>query len=163
MRCGMSPTIVPQAGRAAIAFMPQPSAPTHRRAALLILRCNNWRFDIGAGRGNIKRRWQRGRMYAARRIGSGLGKFRGLIFFELLHLITGRMRQRFLVIEHRAEITHIKPAAARFAFPKMLSLGQWWSTDTLAHDHPARDRLRHARDLGHFLPSPDLIGISILS
>jgi len=37
-------------------------------------------------------------------------------FFELLHLIAGRMRQR-------AEITHIKPAAARFAFVKVFNGG----------------------------------------
>jgi hypothetical protein len=93
---------------------------------------------------------------------SGLGK-PGPDFFELLHLIAGRMRQRFLVVEHRAEITHIEPTAARFAFPKMLGLGQWRSTDTLAHDLPAWDRPCHARDLSHFLPSPVLIGISIWS
>ncbi len=35
------------------------------------------------------------------------------------------MRQRSLMIEHRAEIAHIKPAAARFTFPEMFSLAQW--------------------------------------
>jgi hypothetical protein len=59
-------------------------------------------------------------MYAARRMRSGLGK-PGPHFFELLRLIAGRMRHRFLVVEHRAEIAHIKPTAARFAFPKMLA------------------------------------------
>jgi len=37
------------------------------------------------------------------------------------------MRQRFLVVEHRAEIAHIKPTVARFAFVKMLGLAQWRS------------------------------------
>jgi len=40
-----------------------------------------------------------------------------------LGLIAGRMRQRFLVVEQRAEITHIKPAAARFAFVKVFNGG----------------------------------------
>ena len=98
-------------------------------------------------------------MYVARRIGSGLGK-PGPDFFELLHLIAGRMRQPFLVVEHRAEIAHIKPTAASFAFVKMLGLAQWRPARLLAHDRPARDR-RHARNLGHFLASFGLIGISI--
>jgi hypothetical protein len=42
-----------------------------------------------------------------------------------LDLILRRVRQRFLVVEHRAEIAHIKPTAAGFAFPKMLGLAQW--------------------------------------
>jgi hypothetical protein len=94
----------------------------------------------------MKPRWQRGRMYAARRIGIGLGK-PGPVFFELLNLIAGRVRQRFLMIEHRTEIAHIKPAAAGFAFVKMLGLAQWQSTNSLAHDRPARDRRRHACNL----------------
>jgi hypothetical protein len=80
---------------------------------------------------------------------SGLGKL-GLIFFELLHLIAGRMRQRFLMVEHCAEIAHIEPAAARFAFPKMFGLAHWRSAGSLAYHPPARDDRRHACDLGHF-------------
>jgi hypothetical protein len=73
-------------------------------------------------------------------------------------------RLRFFVVEQRAEIAHIEPTAACFAFPKMLGLTQWRSANSLAHNRPARDRPRHARDLGYFLPSPPgLIGISILS
>jgi hypothetical protein len=83
--------------------------------------------------------------------------------FDLLHLIGRRMRQRFFMVEHRTEITHIKPTAASFAFVKMFGLGQWRSTNSLAHYPPARDDRRHARDLGHFLASLGLIGMSILS
>ena len=38
----------------------------------------------------------------------------GAIFFELLCLIAGRMRQRFFMVEHRGEIAHIEPSPARF-------------------------------------------------
>jgi hypothetical protein len=40
----------------------------------------------------------------------------------LLRLIACRMGQRLLVIEHRAEIAHVKPVAAHFKFEKMVSL-----------------------------------------
>jgi hypothetical protein len=40
---------------------------------------------------------------------------RGLIFFVLLCLILREMRQRFLVVEHRAEIAHVKLTAGRIA------------------------------------------------
>jgi hypothetical protein len=62
------------------------------------------------------------------------------------------MRQRFLVVEHRAEIAHIEPTPARFAFVKMFGLAQWWSARLLADHCPARDDRRHARDLGHAIP-----------
>ena len=52
-------------------------------------------------------------------------------------------------MRQRAEITHIKPAAARFAFVKMPGLAQWRSARLLADDRPARDHWRHARYLGH--------------
>ena len=65
------------------------------------------------------------------------------------------MGQGLLVIEHRAEIAHVEPAAARFAFPKMFGFGQRRSAGYLADDFPARDRRRHARNLGQaFLASP---------
>jgi hypothetical protein len=99
----------------------------------------------------MKARWQHGRMYVARRMGSGLGK-PGPDFFEPLNLIAGRMRQRFLVVEHRAEIAHIEPTAARLAFVKMIGLAQRRAARSLADDRPARDRRRHARDLGHAIP-----------
>jgi hypothetical protein len=57
---------------------------------------------------------------------------------RLLRLIASRMRQRSLVIEHCAEIAHIKPAAARHA----------GSAASL-------------RVCCHVLPSLDLIGISV--
>jgi hypothetical protein len=46
------------------------------------------------------------------------------------------MRQRLLVIEHRAEIAHVEPTAACFAFPKMLGFGQRRATGLLADDFP---------------------------
>jgi len=42
----------------------------------------------------------------------------------LLLPITHRMRQRLLVLKHRAEIAHVEITAAEFAFPKMFSLAQ---------------------------------------
>jgi hypothetical protein len=78
-----------------------------------------------------------------------------------LHLIARRMRQRFFMVEHRTEIAHILPTAARFAFPEMLGLTQWRAANSLAHNRPARDDPGQACDLGHFFPSLDLIGISI--
>ena len=91
-------------------------------------------------------------MYTARRMRIGLGKPGP--FFELLRPIAGRMRQRFLVVEHRAQIAHIKPAAARFAFVIMLGLAQSRATGLLANDLPARVRRRHARDLNHSFRRP---------
>jgi hypothetical protein len=75
--------------------------------------------------------------------GIGLGEL-GPIFCELLRLIAGWMRQRFLVVEHRREIAHVKPTTAGFALPKMLGLG--WSANSPARDRPARERPLHARD-----------------
>ena len=69
--------------------------------------------------------------------------------------------QRFLVIEHRAEIAHIKLSAARVAFPEMLGFAQRRAASLLAVDFAARDRRRHARVRCHVLPSLDLIGISV--
>ena len=43
---------------------------------------------------------------------------------RLLRLIFDRMRQRSLVIEHRAEIAHVKPSAEGFAFEKKLGFAQ---------------------------------------
>jgi hypothetical protein len=37
-------------------------------------------------------------------IGFGVGTDSGAIFLSLLHLIAGRVRQRFFMIEHRTEI-----------------------------------------------------------
>jgi hypothetical protein len=71
------------------------------------------------------------------------------------------MWQRFLMVEHGTEIAHIEPIAACCAFVKMLGLAQWRSVRSLAHDRAARDRWRHPRNLGHFLASFGLIGISI--
>src|ERR1700677_1304650 len=42
--------------------------------ASLILRRDGRKFDSADHRDDMKPRWQRGRMYVARRIGSGLGK-----------------------------------------------------------------------------------------
>jgi hypothetical protein len=65
------------------------------------------------------------------------------------------VEQRPFMIEHRTEIAHIKPAAAGFAFPKMIGVAQRRATDLLADDFSARDRRRHARNLGQaFLASP---------
>jgi len=41
---------------------------------------------------------------------------------RLLRLIFCRIRQRPLVIEHRAEIAHVDPATASFASEKVLRL-----------------------------------------
>jgi hypothetical protein len=41
-----------------------------------------------------------------------------------LRLIADRVRRRFLVVEHRAEIAHNESTATRFAFVKMLGLAQ---------------------------------------
>ena len=46
------------------------------------------------------------------------------------------MRQRPLMIEHRAEIAHGDPAAAGFAFEKMLGLIGWLHADASADDFP---------------------------
>src|SRR5712672_360174 len=73
----------------------------------------------------------------------------------LPRLIARRMRQWLLVIAHRAEVAHVKPSAARFAFSKMFGFGQRRPAGHLADDFPARDRRRHARNLGQaFLASP---------
>jgi hypothetical protein len=40
------------------------------------------------------------------------------------------------LIEHRAEIAHVEPAAARFALPKMFGFGQRRSTGHLADYFP---------------------------
>jgi hypothetical protein len=59
------------------------------------------------------------------------------------------MRQRFLMVEHSAEIAHIKPTSARLAFSKMLGLIDRLQADAPADDGAAWDRRCHARDLGH--------------
>jgi hypothetical protein len=41
----------------------------------------------------------------------------------LPRLIACRMRQRLLMIEHRAEIAHVEPTAARLTLPKMFGGG----------------------------------------
>jgi hypothetical protein len=43
------------------------------------------------------------------------------------------MRQRFLVVEHRAEIAHIEPTAARFARPRSMAVRQFNSTSVFRH------------------------------
>jgi hypothetical protein len=57
------------------------------------------------------------------------------------------MWQRFFVVEHRAEIAHIEPTAARFAFVKVFGLAQWRPARLLANDLPVLDHRRHARDV----------------
>ena len=56
------------------------------------------------------------------------------------------MRQRSLVIEHRARIAHVDPTATRFASEKMLGLVDRLDADALADD--GRNRRCHARNLG---------------
>jgi hypothetical protein len=63
------------------------------------------------------------------------------------------MRQWSFVIEHRAEIAHVEPAAARFAFEKVFALVRGSTADALTDDGAARDRRRHARNLSHALAS----------
>jgi hypothetical protein len=46
------------------------------------------------------------------------------------------MRQRFVVVEHRTEVTHIEPTAARFAFVKVFGLAQWRSARLFTDDCP---------------------------
>jgi hypothetical protein len=120
------------------------------------------KFDSTDPHDDMKPRWQHGRMCTARRMRSGSEQSEPEVL-ELLHLIAGGMRQRFFVVEHRTEIAHIEPTAARFAFVKVFGLAQRRSAGSLAYDRPARDDWGHACDLGHFFPSPNLIGISILS
>ena len=75
---------------------------------------------------------------------------------------TAPARQRLLVVKHRAEIAHVEIPAARFTFVKMICLAQGRPADLRADDFPARDRRRHARNLGHAFVSLDLIGTSIV-
>ncbi len=60
---------------------------------------------------------------------------------RLLRLIASRMRQRGVVIEHRAKVAHVKLAAADFTFPKMLGFAQW--RDLFSDDRASRNR-RHS-------------------
>jgi hypothetical protein len=45
-------------------------------------------------------------------------------FFDLLRRIASRVRQQFFMVEYRAEIAHIEPTTARFAFVNVLGLAQ---------------------------------------
>jgi hypothetical protein len=51
------------------------------------------------------------------------------------------MGQGLLVIELRAEIAHVEPAAARFAFPKVFGFSQRRSAAYLADDCAATESL----------------------
>jgi hypothetical protein len=62
-----------------------------------------------------------------------------MILRQLLHLIARRVRQRSLVVEHRAEIADVEPSAAEFTFPKMFGFGQRRSAGQLADDCPTWD------------------------
>jgi hypothetical protein len=64
----------------------------------------------------------------------------------LPRLITRRMWQRSLVIEHRAQIAHVDPTATRFVSEEMLGLVDRLHADALADD--GRNRRCHARNLG---------------
>jgi hypothetical protein len=66
------------------------------------------------------------------------------------------------VIEHCGEVAHVEITAARFTFEIVLGFVQRRPADLLANVFSARDRRRHARNLGHALVSLDLIGTSIV-
>jgi len=60
------------------------------------------------------------------------------------HMLDQRSSCKYL-----REIAHVDPTAARFASEKMLGLVDRLHADALADDGAARNRLCHARNLGH--------------
>ena len=56
-----------------------------------------------------------------------------------MRFVTGRMRQRAIVIEHLTKVTHVEPSAAHWAAHEMLGLVRWFPVDPLADELAARD------------------------